>query len=74
MLTNIVGDIQRHIAYFRTAPKLVIGKFTLETIRKEFGDLIYDADLDNQRGQTIAGCEFEEADFWWGYYLKKFVP
>lgn len=64
MLEYIVGDIHRHITYFGIAPKLVIGKSTLETIKKEFGDLVYDADLDNQRQQTIAGCEFEEGDFW----------
>jgi hypothetical protein len=74
MLTNIVGDIHRHMAYFGTVPKLVIGKFTLEVIRKEFGDLILDADINNQRQQTISGCEFEEGDFWWGYYLKKLTP
>ena len=67
MLTVIVGDIRRYIAYFGTAPKLVIGKFTLDTIEK------YDADLCNQKQQTIVGCEFEEGDFLWGYYLKKFV-
>jgi len=67
MLTVIVGDIRRYIAYFGTAPKLVIGKFTLDTIEK------YDDDLDNQGQQTIAGCEFEEGDFLWGYYLKNFT-
>lgn len=70
MLANIVGDINRHVACFGIAPKLVIGKFTLDAIKKDYGDLIYDGGLDNQ----IAGCEFEEADFLWGYYLEKIIP
>lgn len=74
MLENIVGDIRRYVAHFGITPKLVVGKFTLDSIKKEFGDLIYDADLGNQRQQTISGCEFEEGDFYWGYYLKKFTP